>query len=224
VLHRRAYRETSLLLECLTPGWGRVGVVARGARGLRSPWRGRLEPFQAVHLQVAGRGELRTLVAAESTERPRSPPGKLLAAAFYLSELTLRLLPREDPAPQVFIAYGAAIQGLCDGGSAGMLLRVYEKRLLDALGFGLTLDATSAGVPISDDQWYAYRSDEGLVEVAAGAESACPGWALRALDQESPEQQPDPSRVLLRITQTALGPLLGDRPLASRALQRRGPA
>lgn len=224
VLHRRAYRETSLLLECLTPQWGRVGVVARGARGARSPWRGRLEPFQALHLRVTGRGELRTLVAAESVERPRSPPARALAAAFYLSELTLRLLPRDDPAPQVFVAYGVAMQALCDGSAAGLLLRIYEKRLLQALGLGLSLDATSAGQPVVDDGWYAWLPEQGLVEVADAATQACPGWAVRALDEESTTWPSDPSRPLLRITQAAIEPLLGGKPLASRALQRRQPS
>ena len=71
VMHGRPYRETSLLLECLTRDHGRIGVVARGVRRERAKLqRSQLEPFQPMALDFLLRGELATLRAAEPIGQP----------------------------------------------------------------------------------------------------------------------------------------------------------
>src|SRR3989475_12279780 len=64
ILHGYSYRETSLLLEVFTRAFGRVSMVARGARSPRSPLRGVLLAFQPLALSWFGKGELRTLARA----------------------------------------------------------------------------------------------------------------------------------------------------------------
>lgn len=220
VVHRRPFRDTSLLLELLTREHGRIGAVARGARGQRSRWRGVLEPFQPVLVDWRGRGELATLVFAEAGGRPLQFPGTRLAAAFYLSELVLRLLQREDPAPDVFDAYGEALHGLAETGSAEDLpLRLFEKRLLDALGYGLLLDTTAdSGEAVTATGTYRYELEYGPVPVAPGGRGlVISGATLLALAREQlqDEAQRGEARTLLR---EALRLYIGERPLQSRAL------
>ena len=220
VVHRRPFRDTSLLLELLTRDQGRIGAVARGARGQRSRWRGVLEPFQPVLVDWRGRGELATLVFAEPGGRPLQFPGTRLAAAFYLSELVLRLLQREDPAPDIFDAYGDALHGLADTGSAEDLpLRLFEKRLLDALGYGLLLDAAAdSGEPVTATGIYRYELEHGPIPVAPGGGGlVVSGATLLALAQEQLEDEAQRGEAQ-RLLRAALRLYIGERPLQSRAL------
>lgn len=220
VVHRRPYRDTSLLLELLTEEHGRIGAVARGARGQRSRWRGVLEPFQPVLVSWRGRGELLTLTGAEAGGRPLRFPGTRLAAAFYLSELVLRLLRRDDPAPDVFHAYGTALQTLAAPGEAeDVPLRLFEKRLLQALGYGLLLDVTAdTGEPVQSHRSYRYDLEYGPVETGADASGlVISGEALLALHREQFASTASRAEVQ-RLTGAALGLYIGDRPLRSRSL------
>src|SRR5512139_4331192 len=99
VLHAYPYRETSLIVEAFTREHGRVGLVARGAKRPRSEWRGLLQAFQPIALSYAGAAELKTLVRAEWRGGVPPPVGNALLAGFYLNELLLKLLPREDAHP-----------------------------------------------------------------------------------------------------------------------------
>lgn len=220
VIHRRAFRDTSLLLELLTRDHGRIGAVARGARGQRSRWRGVLEPFQPVLVNWGGRGELATLVFAEAGGRPLRFPGTRLAGAFYLSELVLRLLQREDPTPGVFDAYGDALNGLADPAVAeDVPLRLFEKRLLDALGYGLLLDATAdTGEAIDPGGCYRYELEHGPVTALPDAGGVIvSGATLQALARETLED-PTLRSEAQRLMRAALRLYIGDRPLQSRAL------
>ncbi|HYQ92513.1 MAG TPA: DNA repair protein RecO, partial [Candidatus Competibacteraceae bacterium] len=102
VLHRRPYRDTSLLLEAWTLEQGRLGLVARGVRTHRSRWQGLLQPFQPLLLSGSGKGELLTLTVAEEAGRPLSPLPARWLSGLYVNELLLRLLPRHDPHPGLF--------------------------------------------------------------------------------------------------------------------------
>lgn len=220
VVHRRPYRDTSLLLELLTHDHGRIGAVARGARAQRSRWRGVLEPFQPILVSWQGRGELLTLTGAEAGGRPLRFPGTRLAAAFYLSELVLRLLRRDDPAPDVFHAYGAALQALAVSGEAeDAPLRLFEKRLLQALGYGLLLHATAdTGLAVDHRRSYRYTLEYGPVD--SGTQTSgllISGEALLALHREQFEDSALRAE-MQRLTGAALRLYIGDRPLYSRSL------
>ena len=220
VIHRRPFRDTSLLLELLTRDHGRIGAVARGARGQRSRWRGVLEPFQPVLVDWRGRGELATLVFAEPGGRPLRFAGTRLAGAFYVSELTLRLLQREDPAPEVFDAYAGAVAALADPtGSEDVPLRLFEKRLLDALGYGLLLDATAdTGEAVVPEACYRYELEHGpILSSADGSGLVVSGATLLALAREEFEAREQRSEAQ-RLMRAALRLYIGDRPLQSRSL------
>ena len=107
VLHRRPYRDTSLLLEVFSQEYGRLGLVARGAVSPRSRWKGLLQPFAPLLLSWSGAGELATLTAAEEAGCPIPLPPHRVLAGLYINELLLRLLPRLDPHPGLFAGRGA---------------------------------------------------------------------------------------------------------------------
>ena len=115
VLHTYAYRETSLIVEALTQHAGRVALLAKGARRPRSAVRGLLMAFQPLTLSWFGKRELRTLKNAEWQGGQRPLAGSALMCGFYLNELLLKLLPRDDPHPQLFLYYQQTLKELGEG-------------------------------------------------------------------------------------------------------------
>jgi DNA repair protein RecO (recombination protein O) len=191
VLHTYPYRETSLIVEALTREHGRVGLVARGAKRPRSEMRGVLQAFQPLTLAWAGTGELKTLVKAEWRGGMPLPSGSALLSAFYLNELVLKLVPREDPHPALFDAYEAALAALVEDASPAdkaVVLRRFELCLLAELGYALALTReVDTGNPVVPQQRYHYAFDRGPQRGAAEPGAQWPlvkGATLIALAEE----------------------------------------
>jgi DNA repair protein RecO (recombination protein O) len=191
VLHAYPYRETSVIVEAFTESHGRVGLVARGARRPRSELRGLLHAFQPLTLAWAGAGELKTLVKAEWRGGMPLPGGAALLCGFYLNELLLKLLPREDAHPALFAHYEDALRAL--GSEAGApeqatVLRRFELRLLAGLGYALSLTREAGtGRPVDPSERYHYAFDRGPQRYAAEPGARWPvvrGAALLALAEE----------------------------------------
>lgn len=136
VLHASAWRETSLLVQVFTRDHGQLALVAKGAKRPYSVLRPVLNGFQPLTLSWTGSGEVKTLTRAESLG-VRPLVGKAFMSAWYLNELVLRLLPREDPHPQLYDAYDIALIQLAAGGGAAAALRRFEWILLQETGYGL---------------------------------------------------------------------------------------
>lgn len=220
VLHHHDWRETSRVLEIFSRDYGRLGLVARGARRARSPWRTVLQPFRLLLLSWIGGGELATLTGAEAAGGTQSLSGAALMSAYYMNELLLRLLPRHDAQAELFGHYAEALLRLSPAPSAA--LRIFEKQLLLALGYGLTLDKdVASGEPVQADAVYRYEIERGPVRIAstAGAGLHISGSALEALAREdfSQAEQLQQARSVLR---TALDRLLGERPLRTRRVMQ----
>jgi DNA repair protein RecO (recombination protein O) len=222
VLHQRAYRETSRLLEVLTRDYGRIGIVARGARRPGSRVRPLLQPFVPLLLSWSAPGELATLTGAESAGRALHLQGDALVCGFYLNELLLRLLTRHDPAPELFSAYHDALGRLQTHGCDPTILRRFEKRLLDVLGYGLQLHEDARGEALSADGHYHYEPERGAIP--AGAERDTPtggmtilGRCLQALAADTPLDETCQKQAQ-RLLASILAPHLGPRPLKSRDL------
>jgi DNA repair protein RecO (recombination protein O) len=222
VLHSRPFRESSQLLELLTRDFGRVGAVARGARGARSRWRGVLQPFRPLLVSYSRRSELATLTSADQVAAPPALVGEALYCGLYINELTLRLLLRDDAHAEVFEQYRETLGTLVGGEALQTALRLYEKQLLDATGFGLILSREAGSdVPLDPHACYDYQPDRGPVRVAESArerDGLVAGRVLQALDagQIDPADWP----ALRRLMRSVLKRQLGDRPLASEALFR----
>ncbi|TAL84198.1 MAG: DNA repair protein RecO [Rhodanobacter sp.] len=192
VLHTRPYRETSLLLECLTREHGRIGVVARGVRGERSRLRrAALEPFQRLAMDLVLRGELATLVAVESVGTSPRLTGDAALAGLYLNELVVRLTARQDPMPALFDAYARLLLELPGGERLGWNLRRFERDLLELLGYGLQLGGEAhTDEPLDPEASYHYQVEQGAVRCRETDPGALRGRDLLALQQDTmPDKQ-----------------------------------
>lgn len=222
VLHHRPYRETSVLVEIFSRDTGRLGVIAKGARRPRSALRGILQPFRPLLLSWSGSGELGLLTAAEPDGYVRGFAGRALFSGFYMNELLMRLVHRFDPHPELFHHYHAAIAALAGGERTEAVLRVFEKQMLESIGYGLVLDRDiDSGEPIHGEHAYRYVADRGPVFLAGGERDGVPvaGETLLALARErlDDERVLDEAKHLMRAV---LRRYLGDRPLATRSLFR----
>jgi DNA repair protein RecO (recombination protein O) len=203
VLHSYPYRETSLILQVWTEKHGRMGLVAKGARRPKSPSRAVLVPFQPLALTWFGRGELRTLKAAEPSAPATPLGGQALLSAFYLNELLLKLTQRDDPHEGLFDAYDAAIAQLRERsrktgdaapGNPGVsepaaangfspiepVLRRFELKLLQELGYAVELTREAAShEPIRAERDYWYVVERGPVAAGAAGEPPANGVRLR---------------------------------------------
>ncbi|HVY05103.1 MAG TPA: DNA repair protein RecO [Burkholderiales bacterium] len=173
VLHAYPFRETSLVVETFTRNFGRVGMVARGARRPKSALRGLMMAFQPLLLSWAGKAELRTLHKAEWQGGIPQLRGLGLMCGFYLNELLLRFLAREDPHERLFDYYQAAVTALAGAGEPSIALRRFEKYLLMELGYALVLDREAdSGKPIDAGRRYTYLVERGPVPLERGNEAA----------------------------------------------------
>lgn len=164
VLHSYPFRETSLVAEIFARDAGRVALVARGARRPKSALRGSLLAFQPLALSWFGKNELRTLHRAEWLGGMPLLRGEALICGFYLNELLLKLLAREDPHPLLFDSYREALQELAEAREYEPILRRFEKRLLQELGYALTLTRDARdGAEIEADRQYAYVMERGAL-------------------------------------------------------------
>ena len=222
VLHHRDYGETSLLIEMFTRQHGRLGLIAKGARRARSSLRAALIPFQPLTISFSGRGELPTLSIAEPTRSAPAINGAALFCGLYLNELLLRLLHRHDPHERLFESYANALGQLGSNRAPEAVLRVFEKRLLEDIGFGMVLDHdVQDGAPLQAEQLYRYLPERGPV-MAATANSdgiAVHGACLQALAHECLEGETVLGEAK-RLMRALLARQLGERPLGSRDLFR----
>lgn len=218
VLHATRWRESSLLLEVFTHEHGRVGMVARSVQGAkRQPLRAALQPLQRIRVDYLQRGELALLQQAEASGHAPVLAGDALLAGFYLAELALRLLPRNDAHPQLFLRFADALDELASTASLGWTLRRFERDLLDALGYALDLKHDANDAPLDASARYRIDPERGLWRVHdEGARDAGTfgGGALIALgaDTMPPEALLREQRLVLR---TLIAHQLGGRSLRS---------
>lgn len=169
VLHSYPYRESSLVIEAFTREGGRVAMVARGARRPKSNLRGVLLAFQPIHLSWFGRAELKTLHSAERFGAYFKLEGLALLCGFYVNELTMKLLARDDPHERLFEHYEATLQRLAHGLTPQTVaLRLFERDLLRELGYAFELEREAkTAQPVIAERDYAYEVEHGPVPAAA---------------------------------------------------------
>ncbi|MBV1961911.1 MAG: DNA repair protein RecO [Immundisolibacteraceae bacterium] len=230
LLHSRPYRDTSALLELWTLEFGRVGLVARGARGARSPWRGALNSFQPLQVAWSGGGDLKSLRGLELDGMVEVPTGEPLAAAYYVNELILRTCQRLDAHPNLYLSYVTIMTALAaseaaEPGVVERALRAFEIDLLAELGYGVIVDADQSGATVIPQADYCYVQQQGPVSwqsiVAAGDEgnySGIPVTGELLINLHSGRLDDDQLPAAKRLMRTLLQPHLGDKPLESRRL------
>jgi DNA repair protein RecO (recombination protein O) len=178
VLHAVPWRETSLVVELLTRDHGRVACVAKGAKRPRSALRGVLLSFQPLQVGFTGRNELRTLTSAEWLGGLASPQGDGLLCAFYMNELLVRLLPRDDPHPVLFDGYAQALVALGLGESLEATLRRFEWLLLREIGYAVDLQRDAQDRPVDPQRRYALVPGRGFLATDVDEEGAFSGLTL----------------------------------------------
>lgn len=242
VLHRREYRDSSLILELLTRDHGRVALVARGARRPKARLNGLLQLFTPLLISWSGRGELGTLTGAEPNG-PVTLRGRTLISGFYLNELLMKLLTRHDPHPGLFAAYETVLNELATCEATGDVdhreqraLRLFERTLLSEIGYGLVLDHEIVTKdPISGDAEYDYLPERGPVRIGdavpgvqeeASVSAVAPSLGVRlhgsSLISLARGELHDSNslRETKRLMRVIIGICLDHRPLHSRALTR----
>ena len=221
VLHHRPYRDTSRILELFTLEYGRISVFARGARGARksaSSLVSMLQPFNRLLVSWSGRGEAGQLTGAEFDGAVAALPRERLVSGFYLNELLLKLFARHDAHPEVFTLYAETIEGLKDDADPLRRLRLFEKRLLESIGYGLALNTDAlSGQPLDRDSCYHYRLDQGAVRTHGVAEGSLifSGATLVSLARED-LTDPAVCNDARRLLRAALERVLDGRELKTR--------
>jgi DNA repair protein RecO (recombination protein O) len=218
VLHTYPFRETSLIVEAFSRDHGRIALVARGARRPRSAMRGLLMAFQPIELGWFGQGEMRTLAKVEWVGGQPLLQAQALLLGYYMNELLLKLLPREDAHPALFQAYAEAVHALAIGEPSQASLRLFEKTLLKELGYGLTLDREAdGGKPVNPQKRYAYVVERGPVLVGGDGREAesFSGRALLAIAQDD-FSDAETLAQCKQLMRTLIQHYLGDQRLSSR--------
>ena len=219
ILHARAWRETSLLLEVFTRDHGRIGLVARGVRSARARLpRSALEPLQALQLDWSGRGELQTLTAAEPVRNPPVLRGDALMSAMYVNELMVRLTARDDPHPELFRRYAGLLDELASTCSLAWSLRRFERDLLAATGYALQLETEAeTGAPVEPAQAYDYVPEVGPLTASGSINRGARvrGSALLALAADSTPPDAEDLAALRRLMRSLIGTHVGERGLQS---------
>jgi DNA repair protein RecO (recombination protein O) len=218
VLHARAWRETSLLVEVLSEHHGRLGLVARGVLGpKRHVLRAALQPLQHIRLDAVQRGELAQLSRAEALDAAPRLAGDAMLAGFYVNELTVRLAPRQDPQPELYTLYGEVRARLGAGAGIAWTLRRFERDLLEALGLGFDLARDGDGDAIDPAAHYRLDPEHGARRVRSersGEARGASGRGLLALARDEPPA-PEDLPGLRRVLREVLSHHLGGRGLKS---------
>jgi len=219
ILHSRPYRETSLLLECLTENHGRVSLVARGVKRRKSALSGTLQLFVPLLVNWYGKGELQTLKTVDVLPQGNLLSGKQLFSAMYVNELLLRVLQKGDACQAIFYLY----RQLINSSLGEPNLRYFEKRLLEELGYALQLvKLANTDEAVLLDKHYLFYPEQGVLPVLSennitAQKFIFSGASLQAIDRNdfsSAEVLKDAKR-LMRL---AFLPLLNNKPLKTREL------
>lgn len=222
VLHTYPFKETSLVVEMFTHGFGRVATTAKGARRPRSAMRGMLQSFQPLIATWSGKLELKTLHSLEWGSGLLLLKGEALMCGFYLNELLLRLLPREDPHSTLFEYYSLTLKNLAVSQDLATTLRRFELKLLQELGYAIPLQNDVNDIPILEEPTYRYEAEHGAIRLNTSINRAISGVQLAgktltdmANDDYTHAQTQQQSKLLMRYL---LAHYLGDKPLHTRQL------
>ncbi len=220
VLHRRPWRETSLMVDVFSLNAGRVTVIARGANSAKSPLKALLQPFQPLVLDWTGRSDLKTLTQTDVRPGPSLTRTLALYSGLYVNELLQRTLPLADPNPRLFAAYIDLLNELSRVADVEPVLRQFEKTFAGELGYSFAWDQTTdTEEDVLIDGLYYYDPQQGILANPSGTArlQGLSGETLKALaagDLESP----DCRRVAKRVTRVLVDFLLQGRELNSRRL------
>ena len=218
VLHTRPYSNTSLIIELFSKSHGRVSAVARSARGPKSRYQGKLQLFTPILASWFGNHELKTLSSIELDGMPHQLNQKSLFCGFYLNELLMRLLHKEDAHSALFSLYQECLCRFEKNDKLAPTLRLFEKRLLAELGYGLPLVHEAGNrKPIQPDNYYRFECQQGFFKCDRSVSRCFLGADLLAIEAELFESDVVATEAKRLMREVILN-LLGNKVLHSRAL------
>lgn len=209
VLHRYPYRETSFIVEFFTQYHGRISVISKGARGMKSPLKGLLQAFTPLQMHAQGRHALKTLTLAEACGSPITLMSRHMISGLYMNELLMRLLPKEEACATLFSIYHSALLSISE-----VSLRIFEQTLLKTLGYALPLQL------IDPEACYLFIAEQGF-EPCYAHDNHKPTFFLgKHLCAIEKEDYVDITTIAAakRLMRLAFAPLLGNKPLKTREL------
>ena len=225
ILHKRAFRDSSQILDVFSREHGRISLMSRGSRGAKSKTGGLLQIFRPLLIGWQGRGEMPFLNSVEMADI-KAPvlSGKSQMSAMYVNELLVYLLHKNDVHTEIFDQYHACLYALKETSNVELVLRLFEKELLQLLGFGLNLivDADS-GEQVREDSYYAYHFEHGPVLCDKNRQLINPvlsGLSLIAFEKNKIESQQHRSEIK-QLMRYVLAGHLGHKKLKSRELFRK---
>lgn len=230
VLHRRPFKESSLIVDIFSLNYGRLSIVANGAG--KSGTKGKnlaalLQPFQPLNLSWSGRSNLKTLRSAESASQAFSLTSERLYCAYYLNELVLLLTAESDPIPEIFIQYASTIEELCGTEHPEVSLRRFEFSLLKSLGLLPNFEVDCYGNVIDNVAFYYLNYEEGFVPCdshVANQTLSAKGATIQSMSKIDTAEKVDWDKDLLRDSKHIMRSLidfsLQGRELKSRAMYK----
>ena len=223
VLHKQAFRNTSLLIDFFCVDYGRVRAIARGARRAKSKYRPSLQVFQPLLVSLAGKGELKTVTAVESSVAAIGLIGERLFSGLYLNELITRLTANNIEYAQLYKNYQNTLIDLQGGDDLNVVLRRFELSLLSELGYGINLEEDCVSKnPFQQDGVYCFIPDLGFEQVStdhSGSDEINLFQGRHILELQKLQFTDKEGRIAARqILRLALRAHLGGKPLHSRSL------
>lgn len=227
LLHSRPFRDTSLLLDFLTPDFGRISAISRGARSAKSKSKSLLQPFLPVQISLSGKSDLKTLRTVEFRPGTFTLKGDRLFSAMYMNEIIVRLFQSDESDPAFFLAYEHALRELSGQETTELVLREFELTLLDTLGYGVdfTTEAFSHD-PIDPESWYYFQEDSGFIKLQnsggsgsqdVGSEELYSGVSLLNISNRDFSKS-QTLKTAKHVIRGILSNHLGNTPLQSRSL------
>jgi DNA repair protein RecO (recombination protein O) len=226
VLHHRPWRDTSRMLEVFTREHGRLTLFARGVRGPKSRTASLLQPFRRLLGSWSGSGDAGQLTAVEAAPTAQQDsaielPAAALLSAWYLNELLLKLTLRTDAQPIIFDLYDEALGLLRAAEPVPPVLRMFERRLLELLGYGIEFGSEArTGAALQPEAYYHFHPGLGFVETrAAATDGVFAGRTLLAIAAEQWQESGvlEDARKIMRL---ALDGALEGRELRTRDVAR----
>ncbi len=184
--------ESSLIVDVFTRNHGRHSLMAKGARRLKSRYRGSVRPFQLLQVSWSGKNEVPTMTSLVQIAGPTEISGRQVYCSYYLNELIIRFVRQSIPYPKLFSLYQDSLGHLADLDSEFITLRKFEKNMLKLLGYELVLNTEADSLtPIRHDKLYHYDFESGPIPAAHPTENSISGGALMAVSEEKFESPVD---------------------------------
>ena len=209
------YQGSSLLLDFFTLHYGKIRLVARGARSNKTS----IQMFQCLNISYKGRSDLKNLTDWESDDQPRRLLGNNLVIVIYINELLSRLLPEAEKHRKIFNGYWNFIKTINKQSETEKeySLRLFENLLLENLGYGLEFNKDFKGNPIDSELEYHFQEHNGFVPSVDGN---IPGEALLVVDEDGDNGRLSVKHlsILKKLNRKRIRSILGEKPLKSREL------